>query len=259
MTVVDVSVAGEVRPEQVEDARRAILELTRYADGDRIQSARLTVRRSHSRHFLHRPYVADASVLIDGRVLAAHVAGATPEDAAKAAAERLRLQVRRVIDADVALRNEPRVIQRALEAVGVEPEPGPDWEPVPPDEPLPITPVATPADIPVGTLSAVADLIDLDLLFYLFVHVRTEEAVVVHRRDDGRIGLLFPRGSVLADENDIVLPQESWYTAAQPVEEIRDQMDLTHHRFLYFTDAADGVGKVLYRRHEGDYGLVAPD
>ena len=119
--------------------------------------------------------------------------------------------------------------------------------------------MSTPADIPVGTLSAVADLIDLDLLFYLFVHVRTDEAVVVHRRDDGRIGLLFPRGSVLADENDIVLPEESWYTEAQPVEEIRDQMDLAHHRFLYFTDAADGVGKVLYRRHEGDYGLVAPD
>ncbi len=130
---------------------------------------------------------------------------------------------------------------------------------MPPDEPLPITPVATPADIPVGTLSAVADLIDLDFVFYLFVHVRTDEAVVVYRRDDGRIGLLFPRGSVLADENDIVLPRESWYTDPQPVENIRDQMDLAHHRFLYFTDAADGVGKVLYHRHEGDYGLVAPD
>ena len=195
MTVVDVSVAGEVRREQVEDARRAILELTRYAHADRIQSARLTVRRSHSRHFLHRPYVADASVLVDGRVLAAHVAAAYTRGAARAAAERLRRQVRRVIDADVALRNEPRVIKRALEALGVEPEREPDWEPVPPDEPLPITPVATPADIPVGTLSAVADLIDLDVLFYLFVHVRTDEAVVVHRRDDGRIGLLFPRAA----------------------------------------------------------------
>jgi hypothetical protein len=56
-----------------------------------------------------------------------------------------------------------------------------------------------------------------------------------------------------------VPPTESWYTEAQPVEEIRDQMDLTHHRLVDFTDAADGLGKVLYRRHEGDYGLVAPD
>ena len=63
----------------------------------------------------------------------------------------------------------------------------------------------------------------------------------------------------LADENDIVVPRESWYTEPQPVENIRDQMDLAHHRFLYFTDSADGVGKVLYHRHEGDYGLVAPD
>jgi hypothetical protein len=257
MTAIDVSVAGEVRPEQVEDARRAILELTRSAGADRIRSGRLTVRPSGSRRAVHPLYVADATVLVDGRVLAAHVMGPTPEDAAKTAAERLRLQVRRVIDADVALRNEPRVIRRALEGLGIEPEP--EWAPVPPDEPLPITPVATPADIPVGTLSAVADLIDLDFLFYLFVHVRTDEAVVVYRRDHGRIGLLFPPGSVLADENDIVVPRESWYTEAQPVENIRDQMDLAHHRFLYFTDAADGVGKVLYHRHEGDYGLVAPD
>ena len=153
----------------------------------------------------------------------------------------LRVQVRRVIDADVALRNEPRVIRRALEDLGTEPEP--DWAPVPPDEPLPITPVATPADIPVGTLSAVADLIDLDFVFYLFVHVRTDEAVVVYRRDDGRIGLLFPRGSLLADENDIVVPRESWYTEPQPVENIRDQMDLAHHRFLYFTDVRGRRGE----------------
>jgi hypothetical protein len=31
-----------------------------------------------------------------------------------------------------------------------------------------------------------------------------------------------------------------------------------NHRFLYFIDAADGRGKVLYLRHDGDYGLVEP-
>ncbi|MDT4935327.1 MAG: Sigma 54 modulation/S30EA ribosomal protein terminus [Pseudonocardiales bacterium] len=35
-------------------------------------------------------------------------------------------------------------------------------------------------------------------------------------------------------------------------------MDWLNHRFLYFIDAADGRGKVLYLRHDGDYGLVVP-
>jgi len=35
-------------------------------------------------------------------------------------------------------------------------------------------------------------------------------------------------------------------------------MDELNHRFLYFVDAYDGRGKVLYLRHDGDYGLVEP-
>ena len=38
----------------------------------------------------------------------------------------------------------------------------------------------------------------------------------------------------------------------------RDEMDVLKHRFLYFIDAVDGRGKVLYLRHDGDYGLVEP-
>jgi hypothetical protein len=35
-------------------------------------------------------------------------------------------------------------------------------------------------------------------------------------------------------------------------------MDVVNNRFVYFIDAADGRGKVLYMRHDGDYGLVEP-
>ena len=34
---------------------------------------------------------------------------------------------------------------------------------------------------------------------------------------------------------------------------------LVLHRFLYFIDAGDGRGKVLYPRTDGDYGLVEPE
>ena len=38
------------------------------------------------------------------------------------------------------------------------------------------------------------------------------------------------------------------------LDEPRTEMDLLNHRFLYFIDAEDGRGKVLYLRHDGDYG-----
>jgi hypothetical protein len=37
----------------------------------------------------------------------------------------------------------------------------------------------------------------------------------------------------------------------------RAEMDILNHRFVYFTD--DGRGRVLYLRHDGDYGLVDPE
>jgi hypothetical protein len=36
-------------------------------------------------------------------------------------------------------------------------------------------------------------------------------------------------------------------------------MDVVNHRFLYFIDDRDGRGRVLYLRHDGDYGLVEPE
>jgi hypothetical protein len=34
---------------------------------------------------------------------------------------------------------------------------------------------------------------------------------------------------------------------------------MLNHRFLYFIDAADGRGKLLYLRQDGDYGPVEPE
>jgi putative sigma-54 modulation protein len=81
----------------------------------------------------------------------------------------------------------------------------------------------------------------------------------VYRRDDGRIGLIHPPGSVLADESDdVVLAEPSRYSAPLTLEQARAEMDVVNHRFLYFIDAGDDRGRVLYLRHDGDYGLVEP-
>ena len=113
-------------------------------------------------------------------------------------------------------------------------------------------------DVPLDTVSAVRDLLDIDAEFLLFVHTWTNEDVVVYLRDDARIGLLYPEGSRLADEGDVVVPKASRYPGPLELSEARTEMDFLDHRFLYFTDAADERGKVIYLRRDGDYGLVEP-
>jgi ribosome-associated translation inhibitor RaiA len=203
-------------------------------------------------------WIADARLRAGGRPLAAHATGPSPLAAADAAIERLRRQLRRQIDAQVAQRNEPRTIATALAAL----DPQRDYRPAaarkPPEE-RQIVHRRTYADRPLATYEAIADLLDLDHDFLLFRHVRTGEDVVVHRRDDGRIGLIHPRGNRLADEgDDIVVPEPSRYSEPLTLGLSRAEMDVLNHRFLYFIDARDGRGRVLYLRHDGDYGLVEP-
>jgi ribosome-associated translation inhibitor RaiA len=250
--------APDVPPEVVEQLRRKAAELERFTD-DPPDGVRLTVRPGprgagpHNR----RPYVADASAPLHGRVLAAHALGPTPVSAAEAVVDRLRRQLRRTVGADVALRNEPRTIARAIADLRRAERPRPEAARRPP-EARQVVHRHTYSAEPEPTFSAIADLLDDDQLFRLFVHVRTGEDVVVHWRDDGRIGLLFPPGSVLEDEGDPVVPEPSRYSEPLPFAVARSEMDLLNHRFLYYIDAADERGRVLYLRFDGDYGLVEP-
>jgi ribosome-associated translation inhibitor RaiA len=262
--MVDVEVHAEVDvpPDQVDDVRRRIESLEQYTD-EPIISARVTLRRGPDRS--KNRYVADSSVLFapheekEGRVLAAHVSGPSPAEATDAVVERLRRQLRRVVDTEVARRNEPSEIRRALESLPLERIHRPEADLKPPEE-RQVVRRRTYADHPEATLEAAADMFDLDEEFHLFVHVRTSEDVVVHRRDDRRVGLIYPRGSILADETDeVVAAEPNRYSEPLTLDAARAEMDVVNHSFLYYTDAADGRGRVLYLRHDGDYGLVEPE
>jgi ribosome-associated translation inhibitor RaiA len=249
-------------PAALEDNVRQRLERLRRATDEPLLNVRLTLREpgGHSRW---EHWLADASVVAGGRLLAAHATGPDALAATDAVVERLRRQLRRTAGAEVAQRNEPRVLAKALADILADEHERPARRPRPrsrkPPELRDLLPTRTWAPGPEGTFDAVADLLDLDLHFLLFTHIRTGEDVVVHRRDDGRIGLLHPPFSELSDENDIVVPEPSHYEEPIPLERARGEMDVLDHRFLYFVDAADGRGKVIYLRHDGDYGLVTPD
>jgi ribosome-associated translation inhibitor RaiA len=237
------------------EIRERFARLARYTD-EPIRELRLTIRHPETRTARLR-WVADASLVLNGRRLAAHTAHRDAVKAAKEAANRLERQMHRVADTPVALRNDRRTIQSGLAHLEHEHRHRPRATLKRPDL-RDIIPRRTAYPLPESTLDAVADLLDLDLEFLLFRHARTGEDVVVYRRDDGRLGLLHPPGSALADENDIVVPKPSRFAQPIPLAKARDEMDVLNHRFLYFIDAADGRGKVLYLRHDGNYGLVEP-
>jgi ribosome-associated translation inhibitor RaiA len=253
---VELKVAeGELSREEMEAAREKIASLDRYTDKPPV-GARLTLRPGGGGR-PRRLWVADAHMPYDGRVLAAHTAAPSAEEAAERAAERLRRQLRRVVDEDVARRNEPDEIRAALESLPTVAQDRPEAGVKPPEERAVVVGHTYP-ELPMTTEQAVADLLDLDREFVIFRHARTGEDVLVYRRPDGRIGLMHPPGSALADENDVVVPEASPHPAPLTIEQARKALDESGLRFLYFTAAEDGRGRVLYLRHDGDYGLVAP-
>jgi ribosome-associated translation inhibitor RaiA len=269
MAIDDVAVSApdDAPPDEIEVARRKVAELARYT-GDPILGARLTLRHPRTRK-ARDLWVADASVLVNGRLVAAHATGSTPAQAAGEAADRLRRQILRLTGSEVALRDEPRAIQRALADLDHDRAHRPRRSDKPAGERR-IVHRRTVADDPKPTLAAVEELIERDWEFNLFRHARTGEHAVVYRRDDGSIGLIHPQGSDLADEaialppdgdgeeTILVVPEASRYDRELTLEEAQEELGRLEHRFVYFLDAADGLGKVLYLRHDGDYGLVEP-
>ncbi len=132
MSSVEINIEGDIAPEAAEAARRRLASLQQYTHLP-FMGGRLTLR--HVRQGGTRlPYVADARVTFDGRHMAAHTAGRTPEEAVEQAEERLRRRLRDLVGADIALRNEPRSIQRALEDLQPDRDYRPEARLKPPEE-----------------------------------------------------------------------------------------------------------------------------
>jgi ribosome-associated translation inhibitor RaiA len=255
---VQVTVEGQLSQAEVDRARERVAGLAKYTRGP-LENARLTLRVGGASRAARTFFIADASVTVDGRLLAAHAAGPTAGAAAEAVSDRLRRQMRRIVGVEVARRNEPAVIAEAASDLGFNPGNRPAAARLKPPEEREIVTVRTVPSEPESTLGAVAELLDRDYEFNLFRHVRTAEDVVVYRRGEQDIGLLHPPGSPLSDENEIVVPRPSRYPEPITLAAARSGLDVLNDRFLYFTDAEDRRGKVLYLRHDGDYGLVQTD
>ena len=241
MSTVEINVEGDIAPEAAEAARRRLASLQQYTDLP-FMGGRLTLRHVQQGR-TRLPYVADARVTFDGRHMAAHTAAARPRKPSSrprsaygggyatssaptshCATSPVRSRGRSRTFSRTATTGRRRVssLRRSARSFVAAPTP----------------------TMPPSTYEAIADMLDLDEEFHLFRHVRTGEDVVVYRRDDGRIGLIHPPGSVLADESDdVVLAEPSRYSEPLTLAQARAEMDVVNHRFLYYIDAADDRGR----------------
>jgi putative sigma-54 modulation protein len=60
------------------------------------------------------------------------------------------------------------------------------------------------------------------------------------------------------DREPVVIRTENYFVKPMSVDEAAMQMDLTQHEFLVFNNASTQTVNVIYRRKDGNYGLIVP-
>ncbi|MEV4471923.1 sigma 54 modulation/S30EA ribosomal C-terminal domain-containing protein [Nonomuraea sp. NPDC049504] len=104
---------------------------------------------------------------------------------------------------------------------------------------------------------AVVDMEELDYDFLLFTEDATGQDSVVYRTGDGyRLAQLVPQAHLPAPmcASISVSPLPA---PRLTVEEAIERLELTGFAFVFFADADTGAGRLVYRRADGDYGLVS--
>lgn len=254
-TDVDVVVRGDVPDDAGERAREQIAAICRRTDA-RIVSARVRLARSDD-PAAERPVIAQGNLDVDGHPIRAQVAAESAATAIDLLQARLRQRMARLARLSEARRGAAGRLPYAWRG-DRDGDQRPSFRPRPAGERQVIRrksyelPAATPDE-------AAFDLDLMDFDFLLFTD-----------RDTGRESLVYrggPTGYRLA--RVVPEPTRSWCVARPltvderpaPVLSLADavaRLDATDQRFLFFADPATGLGRVLYRRYDGHYGLIAP-
>ncbi len=187
---------------------------------------------------VERRAVAKASLDVSGRLVRAHVAAETMNEAIDRLADRLERRLEILSEHDEAERQETGLVEPGEWRHGNLPTHRPAYYPRPAAE----CEVVRHKTYELGALTPKEAALDMELLdfdFYLFTNADTGREAVVYRTE-GRTLALVESG-----------PEE---TAAEAAE----RLDFAAGPFVFFVDPVTGRGNVLYRRYDGNYGLITP-
>lgn len=253
---VSLAVQGEVGA----DARARAVEVVRQTAG-RLAEPVLVARVKLAWEpdpARPRPAVAQASLDVNGDLVRAHVAAGTMPEALDALGRRLqdRLEHR-------ARRREARHRWSGAASPGEWrhgdlPTQRPDYFDRPVEE-RELVRHKTFADDGLSPDEAVFDMEQLDYDFYLFRDLATGAESFVERVGDGTYRLT--RSGVGPVETGPCAAPVEVSSVPVPVlalEEAIDRLNDGGEPHVFFTDAASGRGSVVYRRYDGNYGLIVP-
>jgi ribosome-associated translation inhibitor RaiA len=253
MTGVDVEAVvldAGILPTLIDDARAAVGRVAGKAPG-RVLHARVTLDRAAD-PAVQRPAIAKAGLDVNGRLVRAHVAARTIQEAIDLLEARLRDQLEHLASQLHDRYKTPRTAAPGAWRHGTPPAHRPDFFPRAASErDLVRHRVFAPAPQTVDEALLDLDLLDAD--FHLFTEVTTGHDAVVQRCGPDGYGLSMAGGAAGHLPNPVRrLPAPAVMTVA----DARRELELAGMPFVFFVDAASGRGSVAYRRHDGHDGLI---
>ena len=89
--------------------------------------------------------------------------------------------------------------------------------------------------------------------------IRKNKTRLEKRLRDGALDEVYPFDDQIDDEPEFKIRTKTFSYKPMSVEEAILQMNLLGHEFFVFTDAETENVCVVYKRKDGDYGLIAPE
>jgi ribosome-associated translation inhibitor RaiA len=217
----------------------------------------IRVRLSQGAPQRSRPALAQATLDLNGDLIRAQVAADTMTEAIDLLADRLRDQLQHRAERRRARRAAGRIAQPGEWRRGNLRESRSLFAERPVDE-REVVRRKTFAIHPATPDEAAADMEQLDYDFWLF-HDLASEADAVIEYLDGSYRL--QRARPVSDEAGPLAIDLTVVEQAAPTTTLADaiaQLDDGGQRFVFFVDAETGRGNVVYRRFDGNYGLLSP-
>jgi ribosomal subunit interface protein len=250
---VHITIRGHVPHEAVGYATEKVARTARLARDPVLHAeVTLTAEEDPARE---RPAVAQATLDVDGRPVRAHVAATEMLEAIDLLEDRLGQRLRRHeerLHLKGGARHRTGSHDDGEWRHGDLPTQRPEHYPLPRDE-RQLVRTKTFALSPMSIDEAAYDLDMSGHDFYLFTLPETGTDAVLHYRSDGRLGLQLPDGV------DARAAVEQVVTSAAPtlsIEDAIERLEAGDEPFVFFIRPDTGRGQVVYRRYDGNWGLI---
>jgi hypothetical protein len=255
---VETVLRGEIPASARADAERMVRTLAGCAH-ESVLHARVRLTRTGD-PARERPVIAQVNLDVNGRLVGVQVAGHTAHEAIDLVHDRARHRLERLARHWRARRGgQPRAEPHEWRH-GQPPSHGrPDYYPRPAEDRQLVRHKA----YKLVTASADEAAFDMDLMdydFHLFTDAESGHDAVIYRGGSTGYRVAFVGGPPdgWAPPTAVPVTVSPRPTPLLSVFEAMNQLNGTGRPFLFFADLVTGEGRVLYRRYDGHYGLIAP-